>query len=231
MKIAIVDDDEYWRGRIQQELAKYVDAEHVIDVYESGEQYIAGKKTYDISFVDIEMNGMDGFDTILKAREYQPDGIFVILTTHAEMCKKGYQVNAFRYIDKTELEDLEEAIRAAKVLLDRNRKINVDIVSAGMGRIALKNIIYIETVRPHIMLHTVNGDVKCHDKMQDIESELPEKSFIRCHNAFIVNLDKVSHIDGNKAYLSNGDKIEISQRKVWQVKRAYFKRHYECANK
>ncbi len=232
MRIAIVDDDAYWRERIKQEIVQYVeDVERQIDVYESGEQYIESQKEYDISFVDIEMDGMDGFDTILKATELQPDGLFVILTTHAEMCKKGYQVNAFRYIDKTELEELDEAISAAKVVLERNRKISVDVFGEGHHRIALKNIIYIETDRPYIVLHTTHGNIKCRNKMQDIESELPEKSFSRCHNAFIVNLDKVSHIDENKAYLINGDKIEISQRKIWQVKKEYFKRHYECANK
>lgn len=232
MRIAIIDDDAYWRERIEQEVSRYVgDAERKIDIYESGEQYIKSQKKYDISFVDIEMDGMDGFDTILKATELQSDGIFIILTTHAEMCKKGYQVNAFRYIDKTELEEMDEAISAAKVVLDRNRKISVDVLSEGQHRIALKNIFYIETVRPYIMLHTTHGNITCKNKMQDIEKELPEQSFSRCHNAFIVNLDKVSHIDERWAYLINGDRVEISQRKIWQVKREYFKRHYECANK
>lgn len=232
MRIAIVDDDAYWRTQIKREIIKYVVAgERLIDVYESGEQYIESKKKYDISLVDIEMGGMDGFDTILKAAELQADGLFIILTTHAELWKKGYQVNAFRYIDKTELEELDEAINAAKVVLDRNRKISVDVFGEGKHRIALKNIFYIETDRPYIILHTTHGNVKCKNKMQDIEKELPEQSFSRCHNAFIVNLDKVSQIDERWAYLINGDKIEISQRKIWQVKREYFKRHYECANK
>ena len=232
MRIAIVDDDAYWREQIEQAVGQYVkEGEGQIDVYESGEQYIESKRTYDISLVDIEMDGMDGFETILKATELQPDGLFIILTTHTEMWKKGYQVNAFRYIDKTELEELDEAINAAKVVLDRNRKITVDVFGEGKHRVALKNIFYIETDRPYIILHTTHGNIKCKNKMQDIENDLPEQSFSRCHHAFIVNLDKVSHIDERWAHLINGDKIEISQRKIWQVKREYFKRHYECANK
>ena len=66
MKIAIVDDDASWRERIEQEIVRYGgNSKMQIDVYESGEQYIKSRKQYDISFIDIEMTGMDGFDTIL----------------------------------------------------------------------------------------------------------------------------------------------------------------------
>lgn len=232
MKIAIVDDDAYWREKIEREIVRYVgNVKRQIDVYESGEQYVESQMRYDISFVDIEMSGMDGFDTILKAKEYQPDGLFVILTTHVEMSRKGYLVNAFRYIDKTELHELEETIRSAKVVLERNRKIDINVIGDGPRRIALKNIIYIETEKHYVVIHTHQESIKCKNKMQDIESMLPENSFSRCHNAYIVNLDKIKSIDDSRAYLINGDNIEISQRKIWQVRKAYFNRHYECANK
>lgn len=232
MKIAIVDDDAYWRERIKQEVIRYGGrVKPQIDLYESGELYLESRTKYDISFVDIEMTGMDGFDTILKAQDYQSDGLFVILTTHVEMWRKGYLVNAFRYIDKTALEDLEEAIRSAKIVLERNQKIDVDIIGEGNHKIALKNIIYIETERHYILVHTHREALKCKNKMQDIEGVLPEKSFIRCHNAYIVNLDKISHIEESRACMVNGDYVELSQRKVWQVRKAFFNRHYECGNK
>lgn len=232
MKIAIVDDDAHWREQIKQKVLQYdVKKEMRIDFYTSGEQYVESKKRYDISLVDVEMSGMDGFDTILKAKEYQPDGLFVILTTHVEMSRKGYVVNAFRYIDKTELHELEETIQSAKVVLERNRKIDINVIGGGPRRIALKNIIYIETEKHYVVLHTHHESIKCKNKMQDIESVLPDNSFIRCHKAYIVNLDKISHIDDSRAYLINGNNIEIAQRKIWQVKKAYFNRQYECANK
>lgn len=232
MKIAIVDDDAHWREHIKQKVLQYdAKKEMRIDLYASGEQYIESKKRYDISFVDIEMTGMDGFDTILKAKEYQPDGLFVILTTHVEMSRKGYVVNAFRYIDKQQLQELEEAIQSSKVVLERNRKIDINVIGVGPRRIALKNIIYIETEKHYVVIHTHQESIKCKNRMQEIESMLPDNSFSRCHNAYIVNLDKISHIENSRAYLVNGNNIEIAQRKIWQVRKAYFNRQYECANK
>lgn len=232
MKIAIVDDDAHWREQIKQKVLQYdAKKEMRIDLYASGEQYIESKKRYDISFVDIEMTGMDGFDTILKAKEYQPDGLFVILTTHVEMSRKGYVVNAFRYIDKQQLQELEEAIQSSKVVLERNRKIDINVIGVGPRRIVLKNILYIETEKHYVVIHTHQESIKCKNRMQEIESMLPDNSFSRCHNAYIVNLDKISHIENSRAYLVNGNNIEIAQRKIWQVRKAYFNRQYECANK
>jgi len=111
MNIAIVDDDEIWRERIKAELLGYNHDEMQIDLFASGEKYLCSQKQYDISFVDIEMSGIDGFETITKARNAKGDsGIYVILTTHTEMSRKGYFVNAFRYIDKVHLEELKEAM-------------------------------------------------------------------------------------------------------------------------
>lgn len=232
MVIAIVDDDIYWRERIEQEILRHDSkAEMQIDIYASGEQYLESQKEYDISFVDIEMTGMDGFETIVKAKQYQPEGIFVILTTHVEMSRKGYVVNAFRYIDKMELGEIGEAISSARILLERNIKIDFNIIGDETRKIALKNIIYIETEKHYIVVHTHQGAVKCRNKMQNIEKLLPPSSFSRCHKAYIVNLDKISYIDNCMAFLVNDERIEISQRKIWQVRKAFFKRQYECANK
>ena len=93
MKISIVDDDPKWIERIQNEIMRYdKNKEMEIDVFVSGEEYLKRKKQYDISFIDIEMTGIDGFETISEARKYNPNGLYVILTTHVEMSRKGYKL-------------------------------------------------------------------------------------------------------------------------------------------
>ena len=144
MRIAIIDDEMYWRTTAEQVVSQhYSNVEVIIDTYESGEQYLNGKIKYDISFVDIEMSGIDGFETIEKARAYNPDGVYIILTTHTEMSRKGYMVNAFRYIDKINLADeMVEAMQSAELILGRNNKIEVSILDVGVRKIVLKDIIY-----------------------------------------------------------------------------------------
>lgn len=231
MRIAIVDDDINWRECVRDEIFKYdTNGEIEIETFSSGENYLLSDKFFDISLIDIEMPGIDGFETIAKAKEVDPDGIYAILTTHVEMSRRGYLVNAFRYIDKACLEEINEAINSAKIILGRNQKIEVNVIGEGARQITLKNIIYIETEKHYVLIHTHQRTLKCSNRMKDIEDMLQDKWFCRCHNAFIVNLDEIVRLEDTIAYLSNGENIDISHRKLNQFKKQYINRQYECAN-
>ena len=39
--------------------------------------------------------------------------------------------------------------------------------------------------------------------MHDIESELPEKMFMRVHKSFIISLSKIASISGNRIFINN----------------------------
>ena len=231
MRIAIVDDDANWREWIKKKIIQCRKQNEItIDVFSSGESYLTSKNLYDISFIDIEMPGIDGFETISRAREAGGEGLYVILTTHAEMSRRGYFVNAFRYIDKAHLEELEEAINSAAIVLGRNKMITVNVINDGPRNLVLKNIIYIETEKHYILIHTKHGEIRCSNNLRDLEKVLPENWFCGCHNVFIVNLDEIKKLDDRIAYLSNGHDIDISHRKMREFKRLYLDRRYECAN-
>ena len=209
----------------------YTDINIELDVYDNPLVYLTNETKYDISFIDIEMNELDGFDTIKRARTYHPEGIFVILTTHTEMSRKGYMVNAFRYLDKKFLPDeMEEALTSAEILLRKNEKIRLNIVGEGERDFVLKNIIYISTEKRSLLIHTTSGMKRCNNTLADIEKLLHGTWFYRCHNSFIVNLDEITSFKAPIIYLSNGDDIDISKRKLWEFRRLYLKRQYECAN-
>ncbi len=231
MKIAIVDDDINWREKVRAEIVRLdEDKEIEMDFFSSGKAYLESKKRYDLSFVDIEMPGMDGFETITRAKEKDEEGIFVILTTHTEMSRKGYRVNAFRYIDKLQPEEIKEAIDSAKTVLGRNKKIEVNVIGDRTRKVTLKNIIFVETYKHYIIVHTKQGTLNCSNTMHEIEKMLPDNWFFRCHNSFIVNLDEIVRMDERIAHLSDGSNIDISHRKMNQFEKLYFSRQFECAN-
>lgn len=231
MRIAVVDDDVNWRERVKVEILRHnKNKDMEIDTFASGESYLESGQQYDISFIDIEMPKMDGFKTIEEARKVWNEGIYVILTTHTEMSKRGYLVNAFRYIDKACLGEIKEAIDSALIVLGRNEKIVVNAIGDGVREVVLKNIIYIETEKHYILVHTKQGPIKCSNNMCDIEEMLQGKWFCRCHNVFIVNLDEISSIKDRIVYLSNGADIDISHRRMRHFKKMYMDRQFECAN-
>lgn len=232
MKIAIIDDETFWRECAENIVRQYYgDVKIDIDVFESGAKYLETREFYDITLVDIEMPVIDGFETISKAREYNREGLFIILTTHIELSRRGYFVNAFRYVDKTNIKaEINEAIKSAEILFGRNEKVYVNVIGEGQRELVLKNILYIETEKHYRLVHTTNGIVRCSNSMEDIEDILGGKWFFRCHNAYIVNLDEITKIEDTMIYMSNGNNIDVSVRKLPSFRKAYVNRQFECAN-
>lgn len=231
MKIAIVDDEDYWRKKTDECIREIEQTDIEVVVYDNPISYLACKDEYDISLIDIEMPKIDGFKTIEKAREKNKKGIFMILTTHTEMSRRGYVVNAFRYLDKRNLKkELEEALLASKKLLEKNKRITLNIVGELQQELALKNIYYFEAQKHGVIICTSLGKKRCNDSMAEMEQKLDNKWFYRCHNSFIVNLDEIESLKGTIINMKNGDDIDISRRKVSEFKKVFLKRQYECAN-
>lgn len=236
MKLAIIDDETHWRENIEKQVRTYffnlTDEELEIDIYKNGTEYLENKVCYDISLVDIEMPGLDGFQIIKSAKEYNTEGIFIILTTHTELSRKGYVVNAFRYVDKLRMEEeLQEAFDSAKQILAKNEKITVNVVGEGSRELLLKNIIHMESMFHCITIYTKHGESRCSNTLKDVSKMIPEGWFYRCHNSYIVNLDEIKYIEDRIVYMSNGMKAEISNRRFAEFKQVYLKRKYEQANR
>ena len=231
MKIAIVDDDLKWCEKVREEIDRWEQGkEGIIDFFSCGEEYLASEKLYDISFVDIEMPGVNGFETIAKMQKRNADGIYIILTRHNEMSRIGYKVNAFRFIDKSQPDEIKEAIDSAKILQERNKRIEVNVIGEGIQKITLKDIVFVETESHYVLVHTKQGTLKCSNHMTEIEDLLPSNWFFRCHNAFIINLDEIKDRKGRIVYMSNGKDADISHRKLAQFKKIYLDRQFGCAN-
>lgn len=225
MKIAVIDDEQGWIEQIKQTIEKIHPFEDLeIDTYVSGNEFLDSQNTYHISFVDIEMPIMDGFDTIRQAREFDKSKYYIILTTNTEMSRKGYQVNAFRYIDKASMEEeMEEAFSAIGSVLECSDKIPLSVIHDQEIDFSLNEIIYFETCRHYTIVQTTKERINVKNRINEIDGMLIGKSFYRCHKSFIINLNHVQKFEERFAYMSNDEKVDIAKRKVCEFRKIYFK--------
>lgn len=232
MRIAIIDDEKYYRMDAEQRIKK-INSDFIsgIELFSSGEALLESKKVYDVILVDVEMPGIDGFSTIQRYREINPEVIPIVLTMYPEMSRKGYLVNAFRYIDKIKIEEeLEEALLSAEKCIGRNRLINVNIIGKGMVRLPLKEINYMETDKHNVKIHLEDAVFVSDSTIGEMEKDLEEYGFYRCHKSYLVNLDKIQRFDKVFVHLSNGEKIYVSTRRYAQLNKKYIERKYSFAN-
>ena len=75
IQIAIVDDESRQIKIIQQSIQKFFRQknradDYRIDTFHSGESLLLSSRLYDLIFLDIQMNGMDGIETAKKIRTW-----------------------------------------------------------------------------------------------------------------------------------------------------------------
>lgn len=232
MRIAIVDDEEIWRTKTEQEVMAYnFVCEVEVEKYASGENFLKNSKNYDIVFLDVEMNRIDGFQTAAEYRKIYPDAIIIILTTHTELSRKGYMVNAFRYIDKANMnEEMAEALMSAELLLNRNQTIELDVSGLGNVAVVMKDILYIETVSQRVNVHTEEREYASYMSMADLEEKLKDFGFFRCHKSYIVNLDKIREFTRTEIQMKDGSTVYVSVRRYPELKRQFLDHKFKYAN-
>lgn len=222
MKIAVVDDEQKWRNLALDEVGSYTDEADEIESFSSGVEFLKGNKEYDIVLMDIDMPEMDGFETIINYKMEHPESIIIILTTHLDSARKGYLVDAFRYIDKTKMkEELKEAFEKIREL---NRKNSFSLTGRNGNdtkNILVKDILYIETKGRGCIINTVDKSYECSEKINDLEIKLEAYGFFKCHKSFLINLNCVEHLDKEFAYFAKGKKAYISVRKYTETKKRY----------
>lgn len=231
MRIAIVDDQEVWRVSVEELIKKHY-GENVpqIDQYDCGEKFY-DQEEYDVVFMDIEMKQMDGFEAAKLYKRNNSDALILFLTTHVELSRRGYMVNAFRYIDKACIvEELEEALTAIDELPKKDRVIAFHVVNMAEMHIRIRDILFIETDKRNIIVHTLERDYLSNRGIEEVEEELKDCGFFRCHKSYLVNLERVRKIDRLYAHFSNGTKAMISTRKYTAMKEQFFAYNSMIAN-
>ena len=74
-----------------------------------------------------------------------------------------------------------------------------------MEKVELKNILYVESMREYVSIHTKDHRYVVHQTMNKMEEELPAGQFMRIHRSYIIGLNHVRIINGNTIHM--GDKV------------------------
>ena len=105
MKLCICDDDKATCEEIHNRITELyaMDTQAVITYFNSGEalaeRYKAGE-TYDIIFLDIEMDKMDGLKVAELIRKSDKDAIIIFVSSHSHYVFETFRTEAFHFLLK-----------------------------------------------------------------------------------------------------------------------------------
>lgn len=223
MQIIICEDELLYQKSIDTKIEQWKQLYGYADVKKSFfassedflEQWEKGLDA-DIIFLDILFHyEMDGMTVAKKIRETDPSILIVFITNSEAYLKEGYQVRAFRYLNKPVCyEDIAQCLDVAYQQHTVTHNEYLILTSTGQ-RLALRyaDILYLEARSPYTVIH-IQGkkevtQVRC--RFSELLPKLPEEQFVRCHRSYIVNILHVRRILRRELVLSSSENLPVSR--------------------
>lgn len=217
VRIALVDDEEAPRAVLASHLHRYQqthDQPFEIRTFDSGEAFTSPYRAeFDIIFLDVQMPGLDGFETAQRIRNLDDQVVIIFVTNMAHLAIRGYEVGALNYLVKPvkyfpfsqEVERATQRMRrapAASIMLT---------TSEGAARVEVPSIVYLESDRHRITVHALDRRYVLTGTLKAFESQLAEHGFFRCNNGYLVNLRHVVGVQDSSAIMRTGARLQISR--------------------
>lgn len=225
VNIAICDDEEL----IREQMKELIQSQHIkcqIDDFDSGAELLAAGQ-FDIIFLDIHMDGMNGMETAkaLKARE--DPAVLVFITGLKEYVFDAFDVSAFHYLLKPVREEKFAAVFASAIEEARKRNKNkteylLIRTRSRCTKVLQPQILYIESRGRKALVHTIREVVEMYATMIRLEELLCE-DFFRCHRSYYVNLAHIRGYNSNSLTLSNGEDIYLAKEKYQEFVKTYMR--------
>ena len=218
IKIAIVEDDRDFARALIGHLERY-EKERGISIspryFRDGEDIVAEyTEDYDLILMDIQLEYLSGMEAARQIRERDEEVLILFITANAQFSIEGYQVHAFDYLLKPISYDTLAARLDLALSYQRRRQDAYLLVHVpdGVRKVSASSILYIESQGHVMQVHTRNGVLETHARISDLEEQLPQKQFFRCHKGYLVNLDYVSGISETDCLVQD-ERLPISRRR------------------
>ena len=225
MRIAIIEDNFTEAEQLRRQTERLIPAScglTDIDVFGSGEAFLAADSFYELLLIDCMMPGLTGVELAKAIREKGQASEIIFTTAYMEYAAEGYETEALRYLLKPiEDEKLEEALEAYAKKRDEDPVVEITGTQKRSVFVPASEILYIECVGRKVVVRLENQSVDSLKKIGDFEAEIGTDSFFRAQRQFLVNFRHVMRKHQNTVVMRNGEYVTISRRRVTDFNDAY----------
>lgn len=239
MRIAVIDDLPSDRQRLAADISLWAETQSLPldsmpDQFENGEAFLkhfsVGK--YDVIFLDIYMDGINGMDTARQIRESDTSCRLVFITTTSEFAVESYDLDSSWYLVKPySYEKLSHALSRCCASWQKQNEFLLVSGKKGAEKLPLHQIAWTEYVNRRVCVHFKNG-LETYVSMRQMdfsESLLSYPFFCDCMKGVIVNFEAVKKLLEDCFLLENGERIPISRLKYRQVREQFLEYSYARA--
>lgn len=226
MRVLIVEDELRIAQRLERLLKQeagnnFSQIDHCLTREEAGT--ILQNQSIDVLFLDLNLNGEDGFALLQDVAA----GAFhtVVVSAHTERAMEAFELGVLDFIGKpfsaARIQKTVERLRGTRT---SNPAKTLAIRSAGrIDLVPISDINYIRAAGSYTELVLRNGAARVHSKSLDrLLCVLPE-TFERVHRSYLIRLDEVTQIrvkEGSRysAILTSGEEIPVGRTRVNMIR-------------
>ena len=227
MRLAIIDDLVTEQEKLQGFLDRFCKEKQVechVEKFSSGKEFLTrGDFAYDLLFLDIFMEELDGLETAAAFRQHNEKCLLIFTTTSKDCAIKSYRVRAFDYLVKpfTYQQFLESMLLVVKELNVLHQFIEVK-EGYLIRKIACKDIIYVDYSNHYTHIHTTDAIISSHIPFEKIRERLvPYKQFLYCNRNCLLNMDQIQDVENNEFVMNNGERLATKRNEYNSLYQSY----------
>lgn len=226
-RVAVCDDDKTVCNTIENIIMnqRISDSEIITEVFYDGKSlydYIIKNDKFDLVFLDIEMECMDGIETGHALRNILKDDDVQIayISSKSSYAMELFSVRPIDFLIKP-VEDgkIEETLLKAISLCKKRNVMYEYRDNHNPACISVGRILYFEVRNRQIIIHTKDGIITHYGRMSDVVKKINSSKFILINRSVLVNYDAISEYRVDKIKLINSEELQISRGKQKEVQR------------
>lgn len=146
----------------------------------------------------------------------------LICPKHGEDIECLFKKGISYYIESAlEKDSIRNCVEHFKLFFnDQNGKNIILKTKKGNDSIILTNIRYVMSDKRKIVFYLENYESSYYYKLDEVE-ELLGKSFLRCHQSYIVNMNKIKLFVEGGLLMDNDEFVPVSRKRYYSAKREY----------
>lgn len=235
INVAVCDDEKPFLNMMKKYLDGYFgkrDIEYSLECYSSGKDLLSdgiGASHFDIIFLDINMEELDGIKVAREIRRYSDDVYIVFVTAYVKYSVEGYKVDAIRYILKS-VDSLKESMDEClnTIIKKMNYRVPMKrfIFNECEKEVNIERIVYIESSLHRLEFHIMEDSLKAYtmyETLNNMEKELKDYKFVRVHQSQLVNLKYITGLNEHSKKIQGARIVTLSTGEELIVPKARFK--------
>lgn len=226
MKILLCDDEQQYIEALKIHIEEFLKSRSIsfeIFTFNNPQSIVESNTVYQLAFLDIQMNELDGISLAKILKERNNKIIIFFVTSYNVYQDDAMDLRAFRFFEKPyNVERLYSGLEKAMEYIDESYIDFYIYTNNEHKKILTNDVIYVERGNRQVTLVTTKGNYTTRETFDEWSEILQNSFFYKVHKSFIINLHYVTSYKYSEIFIQNNIRIPIASRKQADFHKFWF---------